>query len=95
MDKIEILNNMKIGKWYWSDFTRNLRSVFPKKEEYQEMLRNHIIDELRKISWENVQILWDIAVKINEMIEWDWEEWQWESGYWRSKSEESFNYLLD
>ena len=92
MNAIEFLNNMRIGQWYWSDFTRNLKEKFPSKEEYQKRLREYIVWELYE-RFENISE--EAYKKIDEMIEWDWKEWCGESWYWRSKSEESFNYLLD
>lgn len=92
MNAIEFLNNMRIGQWYWSDFTRNLKEKFPSKEEYQKRLREYIVWELYE-RFENISE--EAYKKIDEMVEWDWKEWCGESWYWRSKSEESFNYLLD
>lgn len=92
MNAIEFLNNMRIGQWYWSDFTRNLKGKYPSKEEYQKRLREYIVWELYE-RFENISE--EAYKKIDEMIEWDWKEWCGENWYWRSKSEESFNYLLD
>ena len=92
MNAIEFLNNMRIGQWYWSDFTRNLKEKFPSKEEYQKRLREYIVWELYE-RFDNITE--EAYKKIDEMVEWDWKEWCGESWYWRSKSEESFNYLLD